>query len=166
MVQLPWSGFFIKFKSTKFLRSSLRVNWMWIKRNDHDGKKLKNQVWPFSCLYLSSSSLPQKKSLRNHYNNISLSWALFFFFFKPKHLFCRSHCITCWTVSVDNIGLKIFLLGASNFMVTWHFSPWCKPKWCRDKFNNQSQILHGLGMASWSMVWTTPYACIIYPHLS
>ena len=27
-----------------------------------------------------------------------------------------------------------------------------KPKWSQDEFNNQSQILQGLGKTSWSMV--------------
>ena len=29
------------------------------------------------------------------------------------------------------------------------FPPWCKPKWSRDEFNNQSQNLQGLGTISW-----------------
>ena len=42
-------------------------------------KERKYQVWPFSCLLLSSSSFPQKKfSLKIYYNYISLPWALRF----------------------------------------------------------------------------------------
>ena len=37
--------------------------------------KEKIQVWLFSCLLLSSSSFPPKKSLRFYYNNVSLPWA-------------------------------------------------------------------------------------------
>ena len=62
------------------------------------------------------------------------------FFFTPKHLFCLYHHKTYWTMSVDNLGFKICLLGISNFMVTLTVFPWCKPKWSGDEFNNQSQI--------------------------
>ena len=36
----------------------------------------------------------------------------------PEHLFCLSHHKTCWTMSMDNVGLKMCLLGTSYFMVT------------------------------------------------
>jgi hypothetical protein len=39
-----------------------------------------------------------------------------------------------------------------ELMFTLIFFPWCKVKWSRDEFNNQSQILHGPGTTSWSMV--------------
>ena len=42
---------------------------------------------------------------------------------------------------VDNVGLKICLLGTSNFMVAMSFCPKCKTKWSWDEFNNQSQSL-------------------------
>lgn len=41
-------------------------------------------------------------------------------------------------------------------MVTLTFFPSCKPKWSRDKFNIQSQILEGLGATSWSMMLNRP----------
>ena len=44
---------------------------------------------------------------------------------KVEHLFCLSHQKTWWTVSMDNVILKICLLGTSNFMVTVPFFPWC-----------------------------------------
>ena len=63
-----------------------------------------------------------------------------------EHLSCLSHCKTRWTILVDNVGLKICLLGTLNSMVTLAcFIPWCKPKWSRDEFNNQSHIGEGLG---------------------
>ena len=43
-------------------------------------ERKKNQVWPFFDLFLSSSSLPPKKSLKCYYITISLSWALAFFY--------------------------------------------------------------------------------------
>ena len=87
--------FLKKIKVTKPLGPSLGVNQMWTKRNGHAPKsecaifliicpkrvsKFDNfQVWPFSCLLLSSSSLPpKKKSFKFYYNNISLPWTLAF----------------------------------------------------------------------------------------
>ena len=58
-----------------------------------------------------------------------------------------------WTMLVDNVDLKICLLGTSTSMVTLaFFFPWCKLKWSQDEFNSQSHILQGLGTTSWSMV--------------
>ena len=57
---------------------------------------------------------------------------------------------TCWTMLVDNVGLKACLLGTPCSF--WPPFPWCKLKWFWDKFNNQSHILQGLGTTSWSMV--------------
>ena len=62
-----------------------------------------------------------------------------------EHLFCLSHCKTYWTMSVDNVSLKICLLGTSNSMIPLTFFPRCKPKWSGDKFNNQSHALQVLG---------------------
>ena len=97
------------------------------------------------CLFSPSSSVPpQKNSSRIYYNTISLPWALFFLLLL-EHLFCLSHRKACWTMSMDNVGLEICLMGTSNSMVTLPFFPWCRPKWSRDEFNNQSHILqcHG-----------------------
>jgi len=57
-----------------------------------------------------------------------------------------------WTMTMDNIGLEICLLGTSNYMIILTFVPWCKRKWSWDVFNNQSHILQGLGTTSWTMV--------------
>jgi hypothetical protein len=70
------------------------------------------------------------------------------FLFLLEHLFCLSHHKTHWTMSVDNVGLRKYLLGNSNFMVTLIFFPWCRLKWSRNEFNSQSQILQGLGTTS------------------
>ena len=43
-------------------------------------KKRKNQVGPFSCLSCLHLLFPQKNSLEIYYNNISLPWALAFFY--------------------------------------------------------------------------------------
>ena len=67
------------------------------------------------------------------------------YYFLPQHLFCLSHCKTHWTMLMDDLGLVICLWGILNSMVTLTFFPWCKPKWSQDKFNNQPQILLGLG---------------------
>ena len=76
--------------------------------------------------------------------------------FLPKHLFHLSHHKTCWTMLVDNVGLKIFFGGTSNSMVTLTSFPRCKPKRSEDEFNNQTHTLQGLGTTSWSLVQTTP----------
>ena len=60
--------------------------------------------------------------------------------FLSKHLFCLSHHKTHWTMSLDNVSPKIYMLGTSNSMVTLKDFPRCQPKWFRDEFNNQSQI--------------------------
>ena len=44
-------------------------------------------------------------------------------------------------MSVDIVGFKKYLLKTSNSIVTLTSFPWCKPKWSRDEFNNQSQTL-------------------------
>jgi hypothetical protein len=74
------------------------------------------------------------------------------FLYQLEHKFCLSHCKSRWTMLVDNVDLQTCLLGTLNFMVTLTFLPWCKPKWSRNVFNNQSHILQGLGTTSWSMV--------------
>jgi hypothetical protein len=46
-------------------------------------------------------------------------------FFLLEHLCCISRRKTCWTMSMDNVGLTIYLLETSNSMVTLTFFPWC-----------------------------------------
>ena len=43
--------------------------------------------------------------------------------FLQERIFCLSHGKTCWTLYVDNVGLKICLLGTSNSMVTLKIFP-------------------------------------------
>jgi hypothetical protein len=74
------------------------------------------------------------------------------YLFLLEHLFCLPHRKIRWTTSVNNVGIKICLLGTSNSMVTLTFSPWCKPKWYWEEFNCQSHILQGLWTTSWSIV--------------
>ena len=109
----------------------------------------KNLIILLSFLVFMFSS-PIKKIMKNYYNNISLPWVLAFVL--PEQLFCLSHHKTRWTMLVDNVSLEICLLGTSNSMVTLTFCPWCTLKWSRNKFNNQSHILQGLGTVSWSMM--------------
>ena len=58
-----------------------------------------------------------------HRNSLNFTITIFLY------IFCLSHRKTCWIMSMDNVGLKICLLGISNFMITLTFFPWCKPKW-------------------------------------
>ena len=91
-----------------------------------------------SCLVLSSSIFPIKKIL------LRILLQQYFFatcLFLLEHPFCLSHRKIRWTMSMDNIGFKIRLLGSSNSMVTLTFFPWHKLKWSQDEFNNQSHIL-------------------------
>ena len=88
-----------------------------------------------------------------------------------KCLFCLFHGKTRWTTSMDDVGLNIRLLGTSNPMATLTFFFGCKPKWSWDEFNNQSHILQGLAMTSWSMLkqpLTTPHLVFcppkVFPH--
>ena len=56
-----------------------------------------------------------KKILKWHFSTM-VPWHL-----QWENLFCLSHHKMCWTMSVDSIGLKIDLLGASSSMVTLTF---------------------------------------------
>ena len=168
----PWSNFSTN-QLTKFLGpSSLGVHQAWTKRNDHAPKnecvvcvcvficnicpkrevlvrKNINQVWSFFCLLLSLSSLPQASIEFLFITTFLCRGPLLFLL---EHLFCLSHRKTRWTMLVDNVGLKLCLLGTLNSMIILTFSPWCNLKWSRDVFNDQLEIVHGLGMTSWSMV--------------
>ena len=128
MVQLPWYDFFLKTQFTKFLGPSLGVNQMWTKRNGHAPKsecvgffsympknsnfgKEKNQVGPRSCLLLSSYLLLSKeKSKILLYQHFS---AMGHWFFSTS-----AHILPLPPQNpVDNVGLIVCLLGASNSMV-------------------------------------------------
>ena len=76
-------------------------------------------------------------------------------FIMIEHLFCLSHRKAHWTMLVDNVGLKICLLGTSNSMVTLAFFPgtsatsnhrfymaWGRlhGPWCKQPFSVWSQI--------------------------
>ena len=109
------------------------------------------QVRPFFCLPFSSSLLPRKNSLRICYKNISLLRVPAFSYESTS--FASPAAKIRWTMSMDDVGLEICLLGTLNIMVTQENKiPWCKPSWSRDEFNIQSHILQGLGTTSWSMV--------------
>jgi hypothetical protein len=74
-----------------------------------------------SCLYL----LFQKKySLKFHYINIYLSWALAFFLL--EHLFCLSHNKTHWTMSVDQCprSLWAYSVKIRVILITYFTRPW------------------------------------------
>ena len=113
---------------------------MWTKRNDHAPKCRCVDIFD-TCLkriaFEKNSSLSILLSsllfifsfpifffMKTIYNNISLSCTLAFFY--QSTLFSLSHCKTCWTMSMDNIGLKMRLLGTSNTMVTLTFFLWTK----------------------------------------
>jgi len=101
-------------------------------------------------ILLSSSSLPPKKITNNLLSqHLFLPWALAFFYKSTS--FASPTAKTRWTMSVDKVDLNTCLVGTSKSMVTQTCFPRCKLKWSWDEFNNQSQILQGLGTTSWSM---------------
>ena len=125
---------FLKKNYIKSLGSSLGVNWMWTKRNDHAPKsnvliffkspireilkiKIKfDHSLVFSCLHL----------LFPINNFIKFSILITFLYHKSclflhEHLFCLSHCKTCWIMLEDNVGLEICLLGTLNSVITLTF---------------------------------------------
>ena len=111
----------------------------------------KLQVWPFflsSLVFIFSSYPPPNKYIIITIFPCHGSLP----FFDHSTSIAYSHRKTLWTMSVDNVGLKICLLETLNSMVTLTLFPWCKPRWSRDKFNTQSQILQGLRRTSWSML--------------
>ena len=104
-----------------------------------------------TTLLSSSSLLPKQISLKkvilHHFS--AMGPCLFLL----EHLLCLSHRKTRWTMSVDNVGVKICIFG--DFKLHGHSNtifPWCKLKCFWDVLNIQSNILHGLGTTSWSMV--------------
>ena len=108
-------------------------------------------------ILLSTSSLPRKsknkKLSKFYYNKISLPWALAFFLL--EHLFCFS--FTSFANSVEPCqwimqALKYVFWRSRTSWSIRPFVPWCKLKWSRAVFNNQSQVLQGLGTTPWSVV--------------
>ena len=125
----------------KSWRPSLGVNQMWMRRMimhqevtmlilyiyiyARQGQLWKKKEKKSLSILLSSSSLHQKKSSKFYYNCISLPSALAFLL--PQHLICMSHRKTRWTISVDNVALKIFFWGPQTPWSLWQFfSPWYK----------------------------------------
>ena len=131
MVQLSWYDF-LKKQFTKPLGPSLGVNQMWTKRNNHapnvnvliflfylnicpkraslrgDSGEREREKFDLSCLLYSSSSLLQKKFHQQKFSAIFLCHGpLSFSTIAP--LLPLTHHKTCWTMSMDNIGLEICL---------------------------------------------------------
>jgi hypothetical protein len=108
----------------------------------------KNQLWPFSCLLLSSSSLPQKI---NYYK----------FIISPYLFLTIAHLLLLPPQNpLDHVnGLcRPSIMSFGDLELHGHydiFFPWGKPKWSQDEFNSQSHIYRAFGTTSWSMVWTT-----------
>ena len=104
------------------------------------GKFWIKRIIKFDHSFVFIFSSPQKNNpLKYYYYDIFSAMGSYLFL--PQHLFCLTHHKTCWTMLMDNVGLKTCLLGTSNSMVPLTVYPWCKPKWSRDEFDSQSQIL-------------------------
>ena len=126
-----WSNFHgpisYKIQFTKFLGSSLGLNRMWTKRNDHASKS--DCVDFFFNISLKTAVLGKKNasltiflssfvfifsSPRKHFI-INLVWWYFStmdpYFSLPEHLFYLSHRKTCWTMLVNNVGHKYVFQG-------------------------------------------------------
>ena len=65
--------------------------------------------------------------------------------FLQEHLFCLSRRKTPWTMSVDNVGLKICLLGTSNFMAHRHFFLGVNQSGARTSSTTNHRFYEGLG---------------------
>ena len=165
MVRIDGPIFVVQFlfkKITQPLGPPLGIKRMWTKRNDNAPKKM-NLFWymskkgsfekfrfghsfAFSYLHL----LFPKKSLKSYYSNASLSWAFAFFYHSTSFTSPTAKLVKPCQRMMQ--ALKCVFRGPQIPWSLWHFFPKCKPKWSRDKFNNHSQILQGLGTNSWSLV--------------
>ena len=100
----------------------------------------------------------QKRSSKSSFNNISLLWALVWFYRTTS--FTSPHCKTRWTMFINNTILKICLFEKYKPWTPWslwQFFIGVNRNGPGDKFNNQSHTLQGLGTTSWSMVKRAPY---------
>ena len=123
----------------------------------------KNLKFDESLVFIFSS--PEDISAKKNIITSSLCHGPLFFFLL-EHLFCLSHCKTRWTMSVNNVGLKIRLLQTPYSMVILTFSslgvnrtnhvtsstanhrlyrawgrlhgPWCKQPLSRKVYTNRS----------------------------
>ena len=99
----------------------------YVKKNGSFGKFL--HVWP-SHLRLPSfprnyGNVRPKKFIKP--NKQQRVFAIDPWQLQRENLICLSHCKTLWTTIVDNVGMKIGLLGTSSSMVnlTFCFFSWC-----------------------------------------
>ena len=72
----------------------------------------------FSCLHLLFPRKIKIKIISNKLFYISLHGPVPFLL---EPLFCLSHCKTCWTMSLDNIGFKCVFWGPWTPWSLWHF---------------------------------------------
>jgi hypothetical protein len=92
-------------------RANMLIFQIYVQKGQFNKRKFK-----FDHVLVFIFSSPNKKSLKTYYYNSSRHGA--FVFFLLEHLFCLSQCKTRWTMSMDNAGLEICLLGTSIAMVT------------------------------------------------
>ena len=81
-------------------------------------------VWPSPLLF---PFFP--RTYENVWGSLSLSLCMIPWHLQRENLFCLSHCKTCWTMTMINVGLKIDLLGTSSSMVTLTFIYFCSVNW-------------------------------------
>ena len=128
--------------------------WAWVgmgaiwKENAGPCHAPKSECVDFS-IYIQKKHLWEGKKL----SATILMSSLVFVFSLPKEFhqkivitsfLCHSHNKTRWTMSVNNVGFKLCLLGTSNFMITLTFFPWCKPKWSRTTSTTTHKIYRTL----------------------
>jgi len=117
---------------------------MWANKNDH---ACKNECDYFLIIYTQKGFFLENIQIRQFF--CVLLSSLVFTSRKKNHEYFRKKTNPChlplpfptkapllplplqnrWTMSMDNVGLKIFILKTSNSMVTLTFVPWCKLKW-------------------------------------
>jgi hypothetical protein len=74
----------------------------------------KNSSLLSSLVFIFSppQNIPLKKWLWHHF---SITGPCLFLL---EHFICLSHCNIRWTTSANDVGLTIYLMGTSNFMIT------------------------------------------------
>ena len=92
----------------------------YVQKSSFERKINKNKIKSdhFLLFFYSRLLFPKKNSVKIYCKNVLCHGPLPFL---PKHLFCLSHRKNSLDCVVDNVGLKISLLGTSNSMVTLAF---------------------------------------------
>ena len=123
IITLPWSDLWQN-THLKPLGPWLGVNQTWTKRSDHSPKNgrvsfliyiKKGNFGNILHVWSSPLLLPLFPCNYGKVFDFSLPWSPDFW---ERTFFCLSHCKNPWTMTMDNVGLKIGLLETSSSKVT------------------------------------------------